>query len=317
MTSDAVAAASVPASLHTILRVDPAPLVGPEALLRDAAIPTLCSMRDPAASVRRGLGSGPDAHGARRPLHEMTLRHSLLTAGNRALGAVGLSIARSARTPDVRHASQQADAQAIVDRHDQQTIADVERLNRHYQSPVLGEVDTWELLGMLGQCVDPTDQRLGAASQLVHVLQVLDAMVADGNVDEDLLLVALFHDLGKVLLLTDEDPANVVCLNHRISGEVGAGLEHLTTTWNHDEFAYLRLDGILPEEHRRLVRFHSVLPADLEPYLAPADQDFARRLHAPFARYDHESKSAFLRPRVRLDDFRDLVRRRMPARLEI
>ena len=31
--------------------------------------------------------------------------------------------------------------------------------------------------------------------------------------DREFLLVALVHDLGKVLLLTDESPENVVCLN--------------------------------------------------------------------------------------------------------
>jgi hypothetical protein len=247
----------------------------------------------------------------------MTIKRTLLNAGNRMLGPIGVEPRRRRAHGDERRASQQMAADAIIERHDGQTIEDIERLTERYRRPVFGEVDTWELLLMLGQCVDPTDLRLGSASQLTHVLQVLDAMVADGVTDEDLLLVALFHDLGKVLLLTDEDPANVVGLNHRVAGEVGGGLHQLTTNWNHDEFAHMRLAGILPTAHLELVRLHSVLPPELELYLAPDDLDFARRLHTPFARYDHESKSAFLRPRVRIDDFRDLVRRRMPARLEV
>ncbi|CAB4724036.1 MAG: hypothetical protein F2934_00810 [Actinobacteria bacterium] len=170
---------------------------------------------------------------------------------------------------------------------------------------------------MLGACVDPTDSALGAASQLTHVLQTLEMMIADGVTDEDLLLVAIVHDIGKVLLLTDEDPANVVCMNRFISGEPGAGLEQATTQWNHDEFGYSRLVDVLPRELALLVRYHSVMPHDLEPYLAPSDRAFAERYHRPFFRYDQGSKSAARRPRVRLEDFRSLVGRRLPSRLEI
>ena len=247
----------------------------------------------------------------------MSAKRILLTAGNRLLRPAGLRLTRTRGVLAEREAAQAALAESIIDRHDSQGDADIRRLAERYRTPVFGEVDTWELVLMLGQCVDPTDRRLGTASQLLHVLQVLDMMIDDGVTDEDLLLVALFHDLGKVLLLTDEDPANVVCLNHRVSGEPGGGIGQLTTQWNHDEFAYSRLDGLLRPDLLQLVRFHSVLPHELEPYLAPSDEAFARTLHTPFSRYDQESKSTVLHPKVRIDDFRELVRRRMPSRIEI
>lgn len=233
------------------------------------------------------------------------------------LNPLGLRVARTAAISDERVIAQHHVADDITARHDRQDAATIAQLTARYENPVFGEIDTWELLVSLSRCIDPTDGRLGAASQLVHVEQMLTLMVADGITDEDLLLVALFHDLGKVLLLTDEDPANIVCLNHPIGEGVGGGLDELVTQWNHDEFAFSRLAGLLPDEYLTLVRFHSVLPHELAPCLAPKDIDFATRLHTPFAHYDHESKSAAWRPTVHIDDFRDLVRRRMPARLEI
>ena len=256
----------------------------------------------------------------------MTLRRQLLDAANRAIRPAGVFLERvpaagrgNGRDAVERRelAAQHEHERLITARHNSQTHEDVRRLDEKYAAPVLGEISTWDLLMMLGACVDPTDSALGAASQLAHVLQTLEMMIADGVTDEDLLLVAIVHDIGKVLLLTDEDPANVVCMNRFIAGEPGAGLEQGTTQWNHDEFGYSRLVDVLPRELALLVRYHSVMPHDLEPYLAPSDRAFAERYHRPFFRYDQESKSAVRRPSVRLEDFRSLVGRRLPSRLEI
>jgi len=253
----------------------------------------------------------------------MTFRTQALRTANRLLQHAGVQLTRSTRgtgEQDGRESAlgEQCRAETeIINRHNSQTADDVLRLNTKYAVPVLGAIPTWEALQLLGSCLDPTDGALGAVSQLTHVLQTIDLMIESGTTDEDLLLVALVHDLGKLLLLTDEDPANIVCMNRFIEGEVGGGLEQATSQWNHDEFAYLRLRDLLPRELALLVRYHSVMPRDLEPYLGPADREFADRFHRPFFGFDQGSKSLRLRPRVRLEDFRSLVERRLPGRIEL
>ena len=253
----------------------------------------------------------------------MTPRSRLFSAANRVLQHAGVQLTRSKRgsgEQDGRESAlgaQRRAAAEIINRHNTQTADDVLRLNTKYAVPAFGEIPTWEALQMLGSCLDPTDGALGAVSQLTHVLQTIDLMIESGTTDEDLLLVALVHDIGKLLLLTDEDPANIVCMNRFIEGEVGGGLEQATSQWNHDEFAYVRLRDLLPRELALLVRYHSVMPRDLEPYLGSADREFADRFHRPFFGFDQGSKSFELRPRVRLEDFRSLVERRLPSRLEL
>jgi hypothetical protein len=192
----------------------------------------------------------------------VTAKRRLLDTTNRALLRAGVRLERisASGAGNEREVAERRDrdeqdaaAQMIVARHNAQTPADVQRLSEKYATPILGEVNTWDLLMMLGACVDPTDGALATASQLVHVLQTLEAMISD----------------------------------------------------------------VLPRDLALLVRYHSVMPRDLEPYLASSDRAFAERLHGPFFRYDQESKSAVRRPRLSLEDFRDLIRRRLPSRLEI
>jgi len=160
--------------------------------------------------------------------------------------------------------------------------------------PVDGRADGFDAAERSRRAAQHAHERLITAR---HNSQTPEMMIADG--------------------VTDEDPANVVCMNRFISGEPGAGLEQGTTQWNHDEFGYSRLVNVLPRDLALLVRFHSVMPWDLEPYLAPSDRAFAERYHRPFFGHDQESKSAVRRPSVCLEDFRGLVGRRLPSRLEI
>ena len=117
------------------------------------------------------------------------------------------------------------------------------------------------MIERLGSCVDPTDEQLFCTSQQIHVLQILEAMEMDGTATPEMVLVALIHDLGKVLLTTDEDPANVVCMNEAVGDgvvEAGAGLEQAMLQWNHDEFTYERLRDHVPEDLKWLIRYHSI-----------------------------------------------------------
>src|SRR5665213_3533309 len=123
-------------------------------------------------------------------------------------------------------------ANAIEALHDAQTVDDVMRLRDKYATPVFGSVSPWSLVEMLGQCIDPSDQRLYCASQQMHVLQIIDAMEAENAATPQMLLVALVHDLGKVLLLTDEAPQNIVCMNRPLQASApGCGLDNCVFHW--------------------------------------------------------------------------------------
>ena len=198
--------------------------------------------------------------------------------------------------------------------HNAQTAQTVAALKDKYAQPVLGRVSPWSLVEKLAHCIDPTDQRLCCASQQLHVLQIIDAMEADGTATEEWLLVALVHDLGKVLLLAREAPENVVCMNRPVSvGEPGCGLDNCVLQWNHDEFAYSRLKDHLPDGLAWLVRYHSILPETCEPYMDARDRAYCERYLRPFARYDHETKSPLNLPQRRIEDYRSIVERALPA----
>lgn len=215
----------------------------------------------------------------------------------------------------IRAAAQRA--AAIEARHNAQTAATIATLQRKYAAPILGRVSPWSLIEKLAQCIDPTDQRLYGASQQLHVLQIIDAMEVEGTATEEMLLLALLHDLGKVLLLAGEAPENVVCMNRPVTtGDPGCGLAQCTFQWNHDEFAYARLKDHLPEELAWVVRYHSILPDTCEQYMDARDRDRFARLLQPFARYDHETKSPLNLPQRRIEDYRYLVERALPATIE-
>jgi hypothetical protein len=83
--------------------------------------------------------------------------------------------------------------------------------------------------------------------------------------------------------------------------------------WNHDEFAYSRLKDYLPDGLAWLVRYHSIVREACEPYMDARDRDYAERYLRPFARYDHETKSPLFLPQRRLEDYRHIVERALPA----
>lgn len=234
--------------------------------------------------------------------HDTRLLADQAAAGGRAVPADGAT-----------EAAWRAEAEVILARHDAQTLADVQALQDRYREPVFGEARVYDLIERLAQCVDPTDCRLFGASQLTHVLQVLEAMEVDGVLTDELALVALVHDLGKLLLLTDEDPANVVCMNRPIGDAAdGVGLDHVVFQWNHDELAFTRLAPHLSDDLAWLVRYHSIDPVAHRRFMDAEDRRRADELLEVFFHYDHGSKRALHRPTVRLADYRDLVEAAFP-----
>jgi len=204
-------------------------------------------------------------------------------------------------------------ARPILERHRRQSCASVFLLRKRYSEPLFGKVRVWDLIDRLSGCVDPTDQRLFGASQHVHVGQMLDAMEADGIATREWVLVALIHDLGKVLLLTEEDPANIVCTNGPIGqNDPGAGLDNCLIQWNHDEFAYERFKDLIPDELAWLVRYHSLEVAEARHLMDDRDLERTGRLLEPFAHYDHATKTPFGLPAAPLERYRDIIEEAFP-----
>jgi hypothetical protein len=204
-------------------------------------------------------------------------------------------------------------AREIDERHAAQTLADVDALRRRYTDPVFGEVRVWDLVEQLARCVDPSDCALFCTSQQTHVLQMLEGMANDGIDDPELLLAVLIHDLGKLLLVVGEDPANVVCMNTPIGNhEPGIGLDQCTFQWNHDEFGYSRFRDHVSDGVAWLVRYHSMDVATFAPLMNEQDREYVARYFEVFTRYDHGTKTPFHLPALRIDTYRDLVEDAFP-----
>ncbi len=206
----------------------------------------------------------------------------------------------------------------ITKQHYLQTKETVLSLRKKYEKPIFGKIYMMDLLKLLGECIDPSDTRLGGISQLVHVLQVAEAMENDGVNDPDLLIAALIHDMGKVLLLTDEAVENVVCLNKPIGKyEKGIGLDHCFFQWNHDEFAYSRLKKHLPDHLSWLIRYHSILIPETEWYMNQRDREYCKKYLTPFRKYDQGFKSVYRIPKKKLADYESLINSYFPEEIEV
>lgn len=156
--------------------------------------------------------------------------------------------------------------------------ADFGRLNRR-------EMGIWEACEYLNELVDESDPDTDL-SQLEHLLQVSEAIRADGHPDW-FVLTGLVHDLGKILCLYGEPQWCVVGdtfpLGCAFSDKVvypeffnenpdygvpeyssecgiyepGCGLDNVTMSWGHDEYIYLAAGKYLPVEAQYMLRYHS------------------------------------------------------------
>ena len=232
---------------------------------------------------------------------------------NRALRRVGYQIQPIAPPADAKRF--RVESTATNERHSRQTRDDVAALTAKYREPVFGEMHVWDIFPILGGCIDPTDSMLGATSQLTHILQVVDAMRDDDVSDGDLLLCALIHDLGKTLLATPEDPANVVGMNEPIGDfDAGTGLDNCVFQWNHDAFGYSRFRDRVPDHVAWLIRYHSVEmdQPEVTRLMDDRDREYTAKYHGVFRRYDFGSKSRWTVPRSRVSDYRGLLEDAFP-----
>lgn len=236
----------------------------------------------------------------------------------KGLSVVGFGLTKldTPGSPAHRAAHQQRALQKqILDRHDQQSIADVEALKDRYRTAVFGSIRPMDLFQMLGECLDPTDNLLGCASQLTHSLQVIEAMRRDDVLDDDLLLLALLHDLGKLLLLTEEDPANVVGTNRILTPKAKTGLSQHITQWNHCEFGFMRCQPFLPSHLCWTIRYHGLRDEHPIDYMDATDNQLFNGIMRRFRHYDKATKSLEIRPVTKLSDYRNFIETRLPERI--
>lgn len=204
-------------------------------------------------------------------------------------------------------------ASEIWARHRAQTRETVAGLKRRYEGAVFGRVRVWDMVEKLALCVDPTDTTLYCTSQFIHVQQVVAAMERDGVQDRDLYIAAFTHDLGKVMLLGNEAPENVVCQQAPIGGDhEGIGLDNVVFQFGHPEIIYTRLKDHVPDHIAWLVRYHATSPKVAAPYMNDRDRGYTERYLKPFRRYDNGFKSATSLPRIDLAKYRALIEEAFP-----
>ncbi len=204
-------------------------------------------------------------------------------------------------------------SRSVSQAHNQQTVEKVKYLKEKYQEPVFGKVYVWDLMKDLAHCIDPTDPALYCVSQLVHTMQVVGAMEEDGVEDEDMIISALIHDLGKLLLLTDEAPENIVCMNTVVTSyEEGIGLDNCIFQWNHDEFVYDRFKDHVPENIAWIIRYHSIMIKPNLVLMNEQDKIYTEKYLESFRKYDMNSKSIYNLPKKKLSDYRELIEKYFP-----
>ncbi|KIO77659.1 inositol oxygenase [Pedobacter lusitanus] len=176
--------------------------------------------------------------------------------------------------------------------HINQTFDFVSRKRADYLKFDQMEMSVWEAFDFLNKLVDDSDPDTDL-DQFQHLLQTSEAIRLQGHPDW-MVLVGLFHDMGKVLCLFGEpqwavvgDSYPVGCafsdrivfseffaknpdVHHPLYStkygiyEPNCGLDKVIMTWGHDEYVYHLLKDYLPEEGLYMLRYHSFYPQHRE-----------------------------------------------------
>lgn len=208
-------------------------------------------------------------------------------------------------------------ALSIHNTHRKQTIIDVDSLNKKYTTNNIfkSPINIWNGIEKLGFITDPTDKELYAVSQLTHVMQVIEGMEIDKIDDKNIYICGLLHDLGKLLLLTDENPSNIVCDNHIIQGRQNIGLDNCVLQWNHDEYIYIKLKNKIEYKYLWLMRYHSINIKSCEQYFDQKDKSLVEEMLIPFKKYDKGTKSIYHIPNIDVDKYRKIIENAFPEPL--
>jgi len=206
------------------------------------------------------------------------------------------------------------EAAAVRAAQSRQTLDTVKLLKAKYEAkPLFGRVRVWDMIEKLGQCIDPSDDSLGLTSQYTHVQQILAAMERDSVADPDMYMVALLHDLGKVMLLTAEAPEHIVGYIEPMGQyQEGVGLDNIVFQFGHDEMIYQRIKGHVPDRIAWSIRYHSARPDTIAPYLNSEERKVEKELLAKFRIYDQTTKSIHRLPRIDMGKYRDMVEALFP-----
>jgi inositol oxygenase len=176
--------------------------------------------------------------------------------------------------------------------HINQTFDFVQQKRAAYLKFDQMEMSVWEAFDFLNKLVDDSDPDTDL-DQFQHLLQTSEAIRSQGHPDW-MVLVGLFHDMGKVLCLFGEpqwavvgDSYPVGCAfsdkivfseffaeNQDINNplyntkygiyEPNCGLDKVIMTWGHDEYVYHLLKDYLPEQGLYMLRYHSFYPQHRE-----------------------------------------------------
>jgi hypothetical protein len=208
----------------------------------------------------------------------------------------------------------QREASAIIAQRDRQTADTVSALKKRYENPVFGRVHVWDLVEKLALCIDASDLRLFCASQFVHLQQIFAAMERNGVDDPDMLLLAIIHDLGKVLLLAAAAPEDVVGVTRRIAGgSADAGLDQALFQFGHGEFLYSRIRGLVPDHVAWVARYHNISIHEMLPLMTEREREWTDKYLRPFARFDGGFVSPYSLPHVDLARCREIVEHAFPS----
>jgi hypothetical protein len=183
---------------------------------------------------------------------------------------------------------------------------------KYAKKPLFGKVRVYDVIDRLATVINPLEPALGCVSQLTHELQLATAMEEDGQ-DDKLVLCALLHDLGTILLAMHEEPMYVEAggMKAPLSGSSGGGLFGCTFRWDHGDFIYLRLKDYVSPDIAWLLRHHSMDLGHCRPYMNEQDRDYSVRFYMPFSHYD-DRKDMYNVPSKRLEDYRHLIDRAFP-----
>ncbi|KAM6567378.1 hypothetical protein CsatA_026506 [Cannabis sativa] len=176
--------------------------------------------------------------------------------------------------------------------HINQTYEFVKGMREEYGKLEKMEMSIWESCELLNEIVDESDPDLDEP-QIEHLLQTAEAIRKDYPNEDWLHLIALIHDLGKVLnhpafgglpqwaVVGDTFPVGCAfhksIVHHKYFEEnpdymnpiyntkngvysEGCGLENVLMSWGHDDYMYLvakENKTTLPKAGLFIIRFHS------------------------------------------------------------